>query len=250
MDEQRSSRRISSALYAPMALILLFLAAVVFVSLFFRVTILQVENDTVYTDEEIIAASGLERGVNLFFVNNFKAVSSIYASMPYVESVNLKRAMPNRVIISVSGSDAVACVSFGGDYWLINPNCKLLEKIDAKEARSFIRVENMEPLQPVAGEIMNVSAADTGKDVFLRELLSLFQDMGMTSRINWVDLEDLNHPVFSYEDRYEVHLGSSQELGRRLALVRSAIEQLADGDAGTLELEESGSSNRVYFSPD
>ncbi len=250
MDEQKNSRRIRSALYAPVALILIFLAAVVFVSLFFRVTILQVENDTVYTDEEIIAASGLERGVNLFFVNNFKAVSSIYASMPYVESVNLKRVMPNRVIISVSGSDAVACVSFGGDYWLINHNCKLLEKIDAKEAQSFIRVENMEPLQPVAGEIMNVSAADSGKDVFLRELLSSFQEMGMTNRINWVDMQELSRPVFGYENRYQVHLGSNQDLGRRLALVRSAIEQLADGDAGTLELEESSTSNRVYFSPD
>ena len=87
---------------------------------------------------------------NLLFLWVKKDVAAIYATMPYVESVSLKRAMPNRIILTVTGSEAVGCVSFGGDYWLINPNGKLLEKIDAKEAKNFIRVENMEPLQPVA----------------------------------------------------------------------------------------------------
>ncbi len=250
MDEQKNSRRSRSALYAPLALILLCVAAVIFVSLFFRVSIIQVENDTVYTDEEIIAASGLEKGVNLFFINNFTAVSSIYATMPYVESVSLKRVMPNRVVISVTGSEAVACVSFGSDYWLINANCKLLEKIDNDQAQSFIRVENLEPMQPVSGEIMSVSEADAGKDDFLREILAQFQTLGITAQINWIDLADLTDPVFSYQDRFRVHLMSSADLGRRLALVQSAIGQLADGDAGVLQLETDGSSNKVYFSPD
>ncbi|MBQ2895289.1 MAG: FtsQ-type POTRA domain-containing protein, partial [Oscillospiraceae bacterium] len=93
MDEQRNRIR-RSALYGPLALTLLSVAAVIFLSLFFRVSIIQIENDTVYTDEEILAASGLEKGVNLLFINNFSSVSSIYATMPYVESVSLKRAMP------------------------------------------------------------------------------------------------------------------------------------------------------------
>ena len=167
MDEQRNTRIRRSALYGPLALTLLTVAAIIFMSLFFRVSVIQVVNDTVYTDEEILAASGLEKGVNLLFINNFSSVSSIYATMPYVESVSLKRSMPNKIILEVTGSEAVACVSFGDDYWLINPNGKLLEKIDAKEAKNFIRVEHMEPLQPVAGEIMQVRDMDVGKDAYL-----------------------------------------------------------------------------------
>ena len=249
MDEQRNTRIKRNALYGPLALTLLTVAAIIFMSLFFRVSIIQVMNDTVYTDEEIVAASGLEKGVNLLFINNFSSVSSIYATMPYVESVSLKRAMPNRIILEVTGSEAVACVSFGDDYWLINPNGKLLEKIDAKEAKNFIRVEHMEPLQPVAGEIMQVAEVDAGKDAYLYELLNAFQTRGLSKRIDWVDLEDLSDPQFSYEERFTVHMNGAEEMGLRLALVESAINQLASGDAGILEVDSSTATNRVYFSP-
>ena len=249
MDEQRNARIKRNALYGPLALILLTVAAIIFMSLFFRVAVIQVVNDTVYTDEEILAASGLEKGVNLLFINNFSAVSSIYATMPYVESVSLKRAMPSKIVLEVTGSEAVACVSFGDDYWLINPNGKLLEKIDAKEAKNFIRVEHMEPLQPVAGEIMQVREQDAGKDDYLYELLNAFHKRGLSKKIDWVDLEDLQDPQFSYEDRFTIHLNGSEEMGLRLALVESAISQLASGDAGVLEVDSGIGSNRVYFSP-
>ena len=248
MEEQRNYH-VRSSLYAPLALILIAAAAIVFLSLFFRVSIIQVKNDTVYTDEDIMAASGIEKGVNLLFINNFSAVSSIYATMPYVESVSLKRAMPNRIILEVTGSEAAACVSFGDDYWLINASGKLLEKIDARAARSFIRVEGMEPLQPVAGEIMTVSEENTGKDVFLYELLGQFRLRNIVKKIDWVDLSDLNDPRFSYDGRYTVILSSTTDLSRRLSLIESAIAQLAEGDAGTLELEMAGESSKVFFSP-
>ena len=248
MEEQRNYH-VRSSLYAPLALILIAAAAIVFLSLFFRVSIIQVKNDTVYTDEEIMAASGIEKGVNLLFINNFYAVSSIYATMPYVESVSLKRAMPNRIILEVTGSEAAACVSFGDDYWLINASGKLLEKIDARAARSFIRVEGMEPLQPVAGEIMTVSEENTGKDVFLYELLGQFRLRNIVKKIDWVYLSDLNDPRFSYDGRYTVILSSTTDLSRRLSLIESAIAQLAEGDAGTLELEMAGESSKVFFSP-
>ena len=248
MEEQRNYH-VRSSLYAPLALILIAAAAIVFLSLFFRVSIIQVKNDTVYTDEEIMAASGIEKGVNLLFINNFSAVSSIYATMPYVESVSLKRAMPNRIILEVTGSEAAACVSFGDDYWLINASGKLLEKIDARAARSFIRVEGMEPLQPVAGEIMTVSEENTGKDIFLYELLGQFRLRNIVKKIDWVDLSDLNDPRFSYDGRYTVILSSTTDLSRRLSLIESAIGQLAEGDAGTLELEMAGESSKVFFSP-
>ena len=248
MEEQRNYH-VRSSLYAPLALILIAAAAIVFLSIFFRVSIIQVKNDTVYTDEEIMAASGIEKGVNLLFINNFSAVSSIYATMPYVESVSLKRAMPNRIILEVTGSEAAACVSFGDDYWLINASGKLLEKIDARAARSFIRVEGMEPLQPVAGEIMTVSEENTGKDIFLYELLGQFRLRNIVKKIDWVDLSDLNDPRFSYDGRYTVILSSTTDLSRRLSLIESAIGQLAEGDAGTLELEMAGESSKVFFSP-
>lgn len=248
MEEKKSIRIRRNTLYAPLALVIICVAAILFVSLFFRVSIIQLQNDTVYTDDEILAASGLEKGVNLLFVNNFTAVSSIYATMPYVETVSIKRVMPNRIILNVTGSEAVACVSFGDDYWLINSNGKLLEKIDARDSDSFIRVEGMEPLMPVAGEIMNVSEANAGKDEYLYRMLAQLQLRNIIKAVRWIDLSDPEAPVLSYENRFTVRLSGSSDLSRRLSLMQSAVAQLADGDEGILELE-SGEGNVVYFTP-
>ena len=249
MDGQKNFRVRRSALYTPLALLLLAVAAVVFISLFFRVSIIQLQNDTVYTDEELLAASGLEKGANLLFVNNFTAVSSIYATMPYVESVSLRRVMPNRIILAVTGSEAVACVSFGEDYWLINPYGKLLEKIDSKTARSFIRVTGMEPLQPVAGEQMIVRDQDAGKDEYLYSVLSELEERNLHTHVTKMDLSDPTAPVLEYEDRYVVYLSSDEDLAYRLSLLQSAVAQLAEGDAGTLEIDPDCRSNKVYFTP-
>ena len=107
----------------------------------------------------------------------------------------------------------------------------------------------MEPLQPVAGEIMQVAEVDAGEDAYLYELLNAFQTRGLSKRIDWVDLEDLSDPQFSYEERFTVHMNGAEEMGLRLALVESAINQLASGDAGILEVDSSTANSRVYFSP-
>ena len=96
---------------------------------------------------------------------------------------------------------------------------------------------------------MTVSEENTGKDVFLYELLGQFRLRNIVKKIDWVDLSDLNDPRFSYDGRYTVILSSTTDLSRRLSLIESAIGQLAEGDAGTLELEMAGESSKVFFSP-
>ena len=79
-------------------------------------------------------------------------------------------------------------------------------------------------------------------------MLAQFQLRNITKMIDLVDISDLTKPVLFYEDRFMVLLNSNEDLSRRLSLMQSAIAQLADGDAGTLEIE-GGESNVVFFSP-
>lgn len=63
--------RTGSAWRAPLALVLLFAVAVIFMSLFFRVARIEVVNASEYTDEQVVEASGIEMGANLFFIDRF-----------------------------------------------------------------------------------------------------------------------------------------------------------------------------------
>ena len=70
--------------HGPMVLVLLFFVVILVMSLAFRVSKIEVINASEYTDEEIISASGVERGANLFFVDRFKAASMIFSDLPYM----------------------------------------------------------------------------------------------------------------------------------------------------------------------
>ena len=56
------------------------IASIFFLSLFFRVEDIRVEGNTHYTDDEIIRAIDIEEGDNLFFFDRFAAISRVFPS--------------------------------------------------------------------------------------------------------------------------------------------------------------------------
>ena len=92
-------RKKHSALFAPISFLLICAAVVFGLSVFFRVANIEVKGAERYTPEEIISASGLEPGDNLFFVNRSSAISRIYARLPYVETAEIELKLPNRLTI-------------------------------------------------------------------------------------------------------------------------------------------------------
>ena len=75
----RSTVKRNGMIYGPLTLVMIFLVGVLVMSLFFRVNEIEVINASDYTDQEIVSASGIEKGVNLFFVDRFSAASMIFA---------------------------------------------------------------------------------------------------------------------------------------------------------------------------
>ena len=87
--------------YGPMALVMMFLVAVLIMSLFFRVSEIEVVNASDYSDREIVAASGIEKGVNLFFVDRFSGSLVVRGLVADVEAA-LKAVMD--VLVNVIGA--------------------------------------------------------------------------------------------------------------------------------------------------
>lgn len=84
MDNKRRNRRRqlnASAWFGPMSFILVCISVVVAMSIFFRVSTVEVEGNQDYTDEEIVAATGIDAGDNLFFLNRIGAVSRMMARL-------------------------------------------------------------------------------------------------------------------------------------------------------------------------
>ena len=114
-----SVKTLTSQVNRPLRFFLVIVAIIFVMSVFFKITKIEVSGNSLYSAEEIIAASGIEEGDNLFFVNRIAAGSRVVVKLPYVDSVKISRGLPNRVTIEVTESNAVGYVSVGDELWSV-----------------------------------------------------------------------------------------------------------------------------------
>lgn len=222
--------------------------AIVFgMGVFFRVQEIEVVGSVSYTDEEVIDASGIDVGDNLFFINRFSASSRIFARLPLVEEASIERELPNKIIITVDESFAMAYVNWEGQYWMMTGSCKLLGSGSVTEVASLIRVLNVTPVEPKAGEIMQVDAAESLKLSYLQTLLHAMQLTGITDDVKDVDMTNPANPTFRYLDRFTVKMGPNENVDYKLRMLLSAVEQMESDMTGTVDLSE---GTAVHVSPD
>ena len=241
---RRKKRR---SLFAPISILLVIVAIVFGMGVFFRVQEIEVRGSGTYTDEEIIEASGIDIGDNLFFIQRMTASSRIFSKLPFVEEASIERILPNKIVISVDESFALAYVNWEGQKWMMTGYCKLLGSGSEEDVAGLIHVLNVIPLNPKAGEIMEVDASDSLKLSYLQTLLHAMQEVGMISDVADLDMGNPADPTFRYLDRFTVKLGPNDNTEYKLRMLLSAMAQMESDITGTVDLSEGTS---VHVSPD
>ena len=236
-----------SAVYGPMALVLLFLVAMLIVSLFFRVSDIQVINASDYSDEDIITASGIEKGANLFFVDRFSAASMIFSALPYMDTVSIQRQLPGRIIIQAEGSAPAAYLQLDDEYWLIDRNGKMLGVTSVLQAETYPEIRSLEPITAMEDVDMMVEGPNVERLAYTAELLNALQGEGIVSRVAWINVKDSANPSLYYDGRLTVYLGERDNTAYKIALLKDVVSQLASDDTGTLHY---AGGSAWTFSPD
>ncbi len=226
-----------NSLFAPLSFLLVCAALVFGMSVFFRVQTIEVQGAENYTVEEIIEASGVSTGDNLFFINSASASSRIISRLPRVESASVRPSMPNRIIITVVEGSALAYVDWEGQSWTLTGSCKLLGSGEGEELAGLIHVLNVTPEAPSAGEFMTVPAEDSLKLSYLQELLSAMDTLGMVQDVSDLDMENVANPTFRYLDRFTVRMGQNDNTDYKLRKLLSAVmTQLGQDVTGTIDM--------------
>ena len=239
MDEEsvfnpRSKLKRSSAFYGPLTLVLLFLVAIIFISLFFRVAEIEVINASDYSDEDIITASGIEKGANLFFVDRFSAASMIFSNLSYMDTVSIRRQLPDKIIIQAEGSAPAAYMLLDDEYWLIARDGKMLGTTSALVAETFPEIRNLEPLTAMEDMDMIVEGDNVERLAYASELINALQGEGLVSRVSWIDVKNAQNPSLFFDGRITVYMGERDNTPYKIALLKDAANQLNEDDSGTL----------------
>lgn len=236
-----------NGIVAPLSFVLVCLAIVFALGVFFRVQEIEVTGAEIYSDDVIVAASGISEGDNLFFINRFTAASHIFEELPFVESASVDRSLPNRIVISVQESYALAYVEWEGQNWMLTANCKMLGSGTQEEIAGLIRVTNITVESPSAGTIMTVSEGESLKLSYLQTLLQSMDSLGMQGDVTEINMQNAASPTFEYLDRFTVKMGPNENTDYKLRMLLSAVTQIDEYMMGTVDLSE---GTTVHVSPD
>ncbi len=241
-----SLREMFASLSGPIMFFLVIVAVIFVMSVFFRVSDIQIDGNSHYSDEEIIRAIEIEEGDNLFFFDRFAALSRVFAKLPYIEEVTVERSLPNRVIVTVTESRALAYIVLGEEKWTIDHNCKVLGKANDDELAGLIPIIGLSPGTLMIGERLETADGDTGIVDYIAEVLYQLEGRGLYADVGRIDFSDPDHVEFTLRGKYTVRIGGDANVEYKFGMLLSALSQLMDGDVGIINVSD---GNTARFSP-
>ena len=187
---------------------------------FFRVNAVEVSGSVRYTGQEVADASGIELGSNLIALPKRKIAAAIRTSLPYVETVSIRRVLPDRVLITVTERTAAASVDSNDGRWLISSRGKLLERAGDQKV---VSVTGLRAVAPYAGGTLQVED-ETGSTLeYVLDLLTALEEQEMLSDASALDCSASASMTLEW-GIYTLKLPRGGDYGRMLRLLQKALE--------------------------
>ncbi len=241
-QRRKKIRRKKIIIRTLIGIVFLCIGIVLALTLFFNINKIVVSGDKVYSDKEIIDASGVNVGDNLIFLSKAELNEEISSELAYVGSAKIKRRLPSTLEIVITKTEAYMATASDGYYILLDRNGKVLEK-DLEIVDENIILANLGEINSVeVGE--KISLKEEKVFTKLNEVLTECENVGITE-ITSIDLSDIYNIKLVYQGRITLELGETdkENLSSKLALGEAAIERQNEENnlyRGTINLTVDG----------
>ena len=224
----------------------------------FRVKTFTIEGIAPYTNEEVIAASGIQQGKSLVFADIDDAIENIEKTLPYTNNVVITKKLPSGIIIRLESTEKEYAVALSnGTYAMLDKNLKVLEYApEVPDGMTLIK--GAVPVESKIGETIafvnevsdkkdEAEGVDRVKQLIL-EITKAIDDNGIKD-IDLVDVSSSSNIHLIYQKRIVLNLGDSSEISSKLSLGKRVISE-----EDNISLTQSGTVNltvakKAYFNP-
>ena len=223
-------------------LLLLIVGGVIFalVSPIFDIKEIKVSNNEQIDTETIVSLSQLQIGQNLFRFNKSKIIKEIKTN-PYVESVNIKRKIPNSVEITIEERNKNYNVEFLNGYAYINNQGYILEISEQKLDMPVILGVSTDAEQIVAGNRLNTKDLEKLETVI--QIMNICKSYELDKKVSSIDItNENNYIIYMEEEKKTIYLGDNTNLSNKMLYVPAIIQE-NQGKEGTIFVDGDMNSN-------
>lgn len=246
---KRNNRRRRRGGFAPLYRLLCFAlivgAIVVALTLFFKVEHVAVAGNSRYGSVEVVTASGVQEGDNLFLMNKYDVASRISHALPYVESVSIHRQLPATLHIEIQECTCSVALEQEGQTWILCSSGKLVDVVGGAAPEGCAVVTGLPLVTPAVGTQCAAGEEDALRHSQLLEMLGQLRSKGMLKNVQAIHLEDEGCITIRYLDRLNVELPWDSDFDYKFNFLAAVVEKLEDYETGTLKMMVDGEARLI-----
>ncbi len=192
--------------------------------LIYVISDVRAEGVSLYTEEQIIDASGVSVGDNLYSFSSKRAASRVIARCPYAAEVRIQRSAPSHVLFVVTEETALYYTEIYGEVRALTASLRVLERTTEKEAqaRGLVRLCLPEIDEAVAGRQVVFGDEKDGRTI--REVLSLLGESALRERITAIDLRNLYGVCMICDGQFRLAFGDTESMALKLKIAQTVLE--------------------------
>lgn len=234
-----------SFLYRLLCFVLISTAGAVALTLFFKVSAIEVTGQVRYTEAKVAEASGVAMGDNLFLMDKNKVAAGITRALPYVETVQIRRMIPDTLRIHVTECTAPVAVRSGEGVWLLSGQGKLVEKVASSFWEAYPQMVGVTPVNPTVGDTLTVAEEQTYAREAMLALLPLLEKKGMLPQVQALYLDDPALLTLRYMDRFDVVLRYNADYDYKLDYLLAVVQRLEANESGVIDMTQEGKASFI-----
>ncbi len=242
----RRRRRGSFAfLYKMLCLVLIVGAIVAAMAVFFKADEIEITGNSRYSTQEVLDASGLENGDNLFLLNKYDVAEKINAALPYVEAVRIHRRLPATLCIAVQECTCSVSIQQDSTAWILCDSGKIVDGVKPEMAEETTKVSGVTLVDPQIGAQI---VADETTEAARQQLLVILQQLrtkNMLADTQEIHLEEASVITVRYLDRFDVEFLWGADFDYKLSFLQAVVKKMEYNERGTLKLTRDGEARFI-----
>ena len=228
-------------------ILILFLALMVY-KVFFVISDIRIEGETQYSQQEIVQASGVSQGENLFSFSSRVVMDEVTLRLPYIHMLKVDRTIPDSVLFTVAEETAVFWTELYGEIWSVSSSLRLLEPISREEAvqHGWIRLRLPPVERAVVGRVLDFR--DDRLFTWIRKVSTEMQASALFPRITELDVRDPYNLQMVSDDCYLLCFGAEEDTALQLRVAGAVLgDSLFDATVkAQINLISTGSTSVVF----
>lgn len=218
------------------------LVCLLFISPLFNVRSIYVRGNNYLTSKEILDASGISKGNNIFAINTTDATRNI-EKLFRVEKCEIERTLPGKVTLSITENAEKAYVKVNSGYAGIDENGRVMVLTKSCEMDCPL-VSGVTAVDTQKGEFIKLEDENAKeKSELLIKILSQLSVRGMIPQVKTINIKDTEKISLTLVTKTLVNLGRDGEenkdtLEYKIAFLKAILDEDYPKNGGIIELSD------------